>query len=114
MNDSSVTFGWFVRTRFFPLKEAHWKEETAKVKKHLIQRDLTDTFEKIPLENFDKFTLQLHLNNLARTRSRDRVLQIRAYLRDIFAEAVDQDFLVKDPARKVAGPPNCATRTGRP
>jgi hypothetical protein len=31
----------------------------------------------------------------------DRVLQIRAYLRDIFAEAVDQDFLVKDPARKV-------------
>jgi len=32
------------------------------------------------------------------------VLQIRAYLRDIFAEAVDQDFLVKDPARKVAVP----------
>lgn len=30
MNDSSVTFGWFVRNRFFPLKEAHWKEETAK------------------------------------------------------------------------------------
>jgi integrase len=32
------------------------------------------------------------------------VLQIRAYLRDIFAEAVDQDFLVKDPARKVTVP----------
>jgi len=32
------------------------------------------------------------------------VLQIRAYLRDIFAEAVDQDFLVKDPARKVRVP----------
>jgi len=29
------------------------------------------------------------------------VLQIRAYVRDIFAEAVDQDFLPKDPARKV-------------
>src|SRR5947207_11478550 len=56
MNDSSVTFGWFVRNRFFPLKEAHWKEETAKVKKLLIQRDLIDPFDKTPLGNFDKFT----------------------------------------------------------
>src|SRR5438128_2150523 len=85
-----------VRNRFFPLKEAHWKEETAKVKKLLIQRDLIDSFDKTPLGNFDKFTLQIHLNNLAKTNSKDRVLQIRAYLRDIFAEAVDQDFLVKD------------------
>ena len=104
MNDSSVTFGWFVRNRFFPLKEAHWKEETAKVKKLLIQRDLNDPFDKAPLKNLDKFTLQVHLNNLAKTNSKDRVLQIRAYLRDIFAEAVDQDFLVKDPARKVTVP----------
>ena len=29
---------------------------------------------------------------------------MRAYLRDIFAEAVDQDFLMKDPARKVEVP----------
>src|SRR3977135_1205436 len=75
MNDSSVTFGWFVRNRFFPLKEAHWKEL-------LIQRDLIDTFDKTPLGNFDNFTLQVHLNNLAKINSKDRVLQIRAYLRD--------------------------------
>jgi hypothetical protein len=48
--------------------------------------------------------LQVHLNNLAKTNSKDGVLQIRAYLRDIFAEAVDQDFLVKDSARKVTVP----------
>ena len=89
---------------FGGLKEAHWKEETAKVKKLLIQRDLIDPFDKTPLGNFDKFTLQVHLNNLAKTSSKDRVLQIRAYLRDIFAEGVDQDFLVKDPARKVTVP----------
>jgi integrase len=56
------------------------------------------------LVNFEKFSLQLHLNKLASTKSKDRVLQMRAYLRDIFAEAVDQDFLVKDPARKVKVP----------
>ncbi len=32
------------------------------------------------------------------------MLQIRAYLRDIFAEAVEQDFLTKDPARKITVP----------
>ncbi len=56
--NGAVTFGWFVRNRFFPLKEARWKEETAKVKKLLIQQDLIDEFDDVPLENFDKFTLQ--------------------------------------------------------
>src|SRR5580658_6290778 len=77
-NDGSVTFGWCVRNRFFPLKEAQWREETAKVKRWLIERDLVEGFEDVPLENFDKFTLQVHLNKLAKTHSRDRVLQIRA------------------------------------
>lgn len=104
MNDGSVTFGWFVKNRFIPLKEAAWKEETAKTKKLLIERDLVTDLGEIPLENFDKFSLQVHMNKLAQTRSKDRVLQMRAYLRDIFAEAVDQDFLAKDPARKVKVP----------
>ena len=104
MNDGSVTFGWFVRSRFFPLKEANWNKETAKVKKWIIQKDLIDKFDGIPLENFDRFTLQIHLNNLAKTRSRDRVLQMKAYMRDIFVEAVEQDFLLKDPARKLTVP----------
>lgn len=88
----------------FPLKEAVWKPETAETKKLLIQLDLVDPLGEIPLATFDKFSLQLHLNKLAATCSKDRVLQMRAYLRDIFAEAVDQDFLVKDPARKVKVP----------
>ena len=104
MNDGSVIFSWFVKNRFLPLKEAAWKEETAKTKTILIQRDLIDPLGEIPLVNFDKFSLQLHLNKLATTRSKDRVLQMRAYLRDIFAEAVDQDFLAKDPARKLKVP----------
>ena len=49
---------------------------------------------------------QNHVNQLAKTHSRDRVLQIRSYVRAIFAEAVDQDFLSKDPARMVKVPAN--------
>lgn len=107
-NMKVITFGWFVRNRWLPLKQANWKEETARDKKCIIQKDLIEKFESVPLEHFDKFTLQIHLNDLAKTRSRDRVLQIRAYVRDIFAEAVDQNFLPKDPARKVEVPKQLA------
>lgn len=106
--DSRVTFGWFVRNRWYPLKEADWKPETARDKKCIIQKDLLDPFESIPLEDFDKFQLQVHLNTLAKTSSKDRVLQIKAYMQAIFAEAVDQEFLAKDPARNVKAPENLA------
>lgn len=106
MINGGVTFGWFVEHRYLPLKEADWRESSASVKKHIIQADLVNYFEDARLENFDKFTLQTHLNKLAKTRSKDRVLQIRAYMKAIFAEAVDQDFLPKDPARKVKTPAN--------
>jgi len=104
VKSGSVTFGWFVHNRYMPLKEADWKEETAKTKKYLIQADLVDAFEDVRLENIDKLDLQTHLNQMAKTRSRDRVLQARAYMRAIFAEAVEQDFLPKDPARSIKVP----------
>jgi integrase len=106
VKNGTVTFGWFVRNRYLPLKQADWRPETAKTKQYLIEADLVNEFEDVRLENFDKFTLQNHLNRLAKTHSRDRVLQIRAYMRAIFAEAVDQDFLSKDPARMVKPPAN--------
>ncbi len=104
VKNGSVTFDWFVHNRYLPLKEADWKEETAKVKKYLIQADLVDAFKDVRLENIDKLALQTHLNQMAKTRSRDRVLQATAYMRAIFREAVEQDFLPKDPARTVKPP----------
>ena len=106
MKNGTVTFGWFVRNRYLPLKEADWREETAKVKKLIITADLIVPFEDVRLEKFDKYILQNHLNQLAKTHSKDRVLQIRSYVRAIFAEAVDQDYLMKDPARSVKVPAN--------
>jgi integrase len=104
--NGAVTFEWFVKNRYLPLKEGDWREETAKVKKYLIRADLVDAFRDYRLENFDKVILQTHLNQLAKIHSKDRVLQIRSYMRAIFAEAVDQDFIPKDPARTVKPPAN--------
>lgn len=102
--DGSASFGWFVRSRYFPLREADWKSETAKVKRIQIQKDLVEKFDDVPLDTFDKFMLQTHINHLAKFRSKDRVLQARSYLKSIFREAVEQDFLVKDPSRSVTAP----------
>ena len=74
------------------------------MKKYLIKADLVDAFRGVRLENIDKLALQTHLNRLAKTRSRDRVLQAGTYMRAIFREAVEQDFLPKDPARSVKAP----------
>jgi site-specific recombinase XerC len=106
MKDGSITFGWFVRKRYLPLREANWKPETAKVKKIQIQRDLVEKFENVPMDAIDKFMLQTHINRLARSCSTDRVLQARSYLKSIFSEAVEQDFLQKDPSHKVTAPLN--------
>jgi integrase len=106
VKSGAVTFGWFVRNRYLPLKEADWREETAKVKKLIITADLVLPFEGARLENFDKYILQRHLNKLAKTHSKDRVMQIRSYVRAIFADAVDQDYLAKDPARSLKVPAN--------
>jgi hypothetical protein len=46
---------------------------------------------------FDKSVIYGAEGKLSLVQSKDRALQIRARLRDIFAEAVDQDFPAKDP-----------------
>jgi len=106
MINGAVTLRWFVQNRFLPLKESEWREETAKVKKHLIETDILEDLGEVRLENFDKFVLQTHLNKIAKTRARDTVLQIRSYVKSIFAETVDQGFLATDPARKLKTPAN--------
>ena len=89
LKDSSTTFGWFVRNRYFPLREGDWRPETAKVKKIEIEQDLLAKFEEYPLDSIDRFMLQTHLNNLAERMSQDRVKQARSYLKSIFGEIVD-------------------------
>jgi integrase len=102
--DSSVSFGWFVRNRYLPLREGDWRPETAKIKKIQIEQDLLAKFEEIPLNAMDRFMLQTHLNNLATRLSQDRVKHARSYLKSIFDEAISQEFLLSDPTRKLKVP----------
>jgi integrase len=113
LKDSSVTFGWFVRNRYFPVRKGDWRPETAITKMSQIEFDLIDKFGEYPLDSFDKFALQTHLTDLADRYCQDRVKQARSYLKSIFDEAIEQEFLVKDPTRKLRIPKNLRPKDKR-
>jgi integrase len=71
-----------------------------------IELDLIGKFGELPLESIDRFMLQTHVNQLAVRYCQDRVKQARSYLRSIFDEAIEQEFLPKDPTRKLKIPKN--------
>ena len=104
-DESVVTLGWFTRNRFFPLREGStWKEATAETHKSAIEQDILRPLGGLPLKQVDKVTLQTHLNDLAKLLSEGRVKHARFYLKAIFEEAIDQEFVAKNPARKLALP----------
>lgn len=80
--------------------------DTATVKKIQISQDLLARFEEYPLDRMDKFMMQTHLNYLAKTMCQDRVKHARSYLKSIFDEAIEQEFLTKDPSRNLKIPKN--------
>jgi integrase len=100
-----VTLGWFTRNRFFPLREGStWKESTAETHKSAIEQDILKRFGSLSLSEIDKVMLQTHLNELARRLSEGRVKHARFYLKAIFEEAIEQEFVAKNPARKLILP----------
>ena len=78
-----------------------------------IEIDLIAKFGEYSLDSFDRFMLQTHLNDLAGRYSQDRVKHARSYLKSIFDEAIEQEFLVKDPSRKVKIPKNLRPKASR-
>ena len=48
LKDGSVTFEWFVRNRYFPLRQGDWRPETAKEKTAQIEIDLIVKFGPEP------------------------------------------------------------------
>lgn len=100
LKDGSVTFEWFVRNRYFPVRQGDWRPETAREKVAQIEIDLVAKFGRRTIESIEKFELQTHVNQLATIYCQDRVKQDRSYLKSIFDEAIEQEFLVKDPSER--------------
>jgi integrase len=98
-----VTFQWFVDNRWLPLVDGGWKASTAATNKDILAR-IAAKFGPTPIADLDLVAMQSWLNALAAKFSRSLVWHIRTFLKAICAEAVDQEFLARDPARKLKRP----------
>src|SRR5215469_13182240 len=99
-----TTLGGFMDKRWKPLHEGQWREESTKPANELFLEVIRSRFGNTPLKELDKVELQVWLNELAKERSRSIVLHVRTFLKSICAEAVDQEYIGKDPARKLTTP----------
>jgi integrase len=101
--DDRVPLKWFVKHRWRPTVEGNWGSTTKKTNEYFVRAILAEFGDKA-LRDLDGVDLQRWLNRLADSYSRSMVFHCDTYLKSICAEAVEQDFLAKDPARKLKRP----------
>jgi integrase len=65
---------------------------------------MADAFDGVPISGIDSVMLAKFLTGLSERYSASVVKMTRAYARSVFAEAVDQDFIRKNPARGLKMP----------
>jgi integrase len=101
--DDRVSLRWFEEHRWRPTVEGGWGSATQKTNAYFV-RAILNKFGDTPLRELDRVDLQDWLNQLARDYSRSMVFHCYTYLKSMCAEAVEQDFLAKDPGRKLKRP----------
>lgn len=101
--DAGMTVKGFITQKWQPLKEGRWRDSTARTNKELIAR-ITDRFGDVALRKVDNVSLQLWLNQLAKTHSGSVVRHCRIFLKSIFKEAIASKYLDIDPARSLVVP----------
>lgn len=100
----AVTLLWFYENRFLPQKEQQWKITSRPKTKRFIENYLLKRFGAVVLPDLDKFALQTYLNELAPNFSRSVLNKVRVYLNSILDEAVELEFIGKNPAAKLVVP----------
>lgn len=99
-----LTFEQFWRERYLPLYEQNWKASSRKTQIDNIEHYCVTLLKDVPLAQIDRFQLQKIANGLAQEFSSSVVAKFVTWSRAILEEAVDQEFLAKNPARKLTIP----------
>jgi len=64
--DDAVTFGWFVKEKYLPIRRGRWRRATKDKTEFEINKYLVEEFKNVPLRTLGLFELQTRLNDLAR------------------------------------------------
>lgn len=92
---------WFWEQRYRPMAEPTWKLSSRPKTIRFIERYVILPFGGVPLGRLERFALQKHLNELAAKFSKSVVLKFRVYIKSILDEALEQEFISKNPARRL-------------
>jgi site-specific recombinase XerD len=101
--DNRVTMGWFAEHRWKPTKESTWRDSTKQTNEELL-KIITDRFGTTAIDDMDGVEMQSWLAALATDRSGSAVKHLRIFLMSILHEAVEQNYLLKNPARALRVP----------
>ena len=103
--DNSLTFRWFVKERYIPMRQGQWSPAYRKTNLYHIEHYLIAQFGDIPLKKLETFAIQVWLNGLAgKGYSQSIVRHSFTNIRAITHMAKKQKFLVDDPGEDVTMP----------
>jgi integrase len=102
--DGSVTFGQFWRERWLPLRESTWRANTRLTVLNVFEKHIGPRWDEVRLDHIDAPQAAAWLGELADRHSVSLVWKARTYLMAVMSEAVDQDYLPKNPLRRMRRP----------
>ena len=85
--DDTVTFDWFVKQKYLPLRRGKWRRATKEKTEYEIDRYLVNGLKDTALRNIGLFELQTLVNDLAERYSKSIVRHAFTNLRSIFKVA---------------------------
>ena len=102
--DDTVTFEWFVKEKYLPLRRGKWGTATKKKSEHEINHYLVERLKGVPLRDVGLFELQTLLNNLAEKFSESIVKHAFVNLRSIMKVAKKLKVLADNPSEDLEMP----------
>jgi hypothetical protein len=103
--DGTITFRNWMRNFYIPMRGANWRDATRRTNLDYLTSDVYPTLEHVALKDVTKFQVQMLLNRLAAEEySYTVVYHVRDLIKAALAEAVDQEVLERDVARKTVIP----------
>lgn len=100
-----VTLRWFWENRYWPIHNAKLKPSSHYQLEWVVKKHILPRFGDKPISDFDRFEMQMFLNELAASGKGDSLLhKARTYLNAVLDEAMEQKFLMSNPARKLDKP----------
>jgi integrase len=103
--DDTITFGEWMRNFYIPMRGANWREATRRTNDGYLKKQIYPRLEHVALKDISKFQVQMLLNQLAAEGySYNVVYHVRDIIKAALAEALDQDVLERNVARKTVIP----------